>query len=463
MPVVRTTGSVLLLCALLLGGCRATPSNCPQATVTADPQEIPDGTNETDLIVTVSVPGTHPELDVITKLTSVTGTIADPFALETTFVCDHDVSGPVEICVNTTYRDDNGIVDGVEAPNVDGSYQYIRQPHVRLYQPLECTYTSCIEVTCPEIKNQCPVVSSLTIDPMSLSEGETATIEVVAEDPDDNPEALSTTLMARYGNIADPTARRTSYTCDPDIGGADAICVVASDGNSSCDAERCTWVRCPGDPLENFCPIIEDFTANPNPIPSGEETTTVRVDAVDPDEFPEPLQTTFIAETGAFEDPHARETTFHCGEPGDVEVCVVASDGDPDCAEEKRCITVRCPTTVVKNVCPNLNNINALKSVIPLGETSTPIETRGWDTDRKPFPLVLTLSALWGTFENTENLMCEAGDPDCLQSPNVVFQNATYICDRPDEIELCVEATDGLCSKKLCTFVTCPSDIPTAP
>ncbi len=102
------------------------------------------------------------------------------------------------------------------------------------------------------------------------------------------------------------------------------------------------------------------------------------------------------------------------------------------------------------NICPRLFIINAIPSTIRPGNTTTMIETRGQDTDGLPLPLVLTLSALWGSFENTEN----------LQLPNnVVAQNATYICDRPGPVEICVDATDGACTQTLCTNVTCPDDI----
>ena len=72
----------------------------------------------------------------------------------------------------------------------------------------------------------------------------------------------------------------------------------------------------------------------------------------------------------------------------------------------------------------------------------------GGGTGGLPMPLMLTLSALWGTFENTENIP---------MSGNVVGQNATYICDRPGAVEICVDATDGPCVKTLCTTVTCPN------
>ncbi len=103
------------------------------------------------------------------------------------------------------------------------------------------------------------------------------------------------------------------------------------------------------------------------------------------------------------------------------------------------------------NICPNLNIINAIPSTIRPGNTSTMVQTRAQETDGLPLPLTLTLRALWGTFENTENIP---------MSGNVIGQNATYNCDRPGAVEICVDATDGACTKTLCTNVTCPDDIP---
>ena len=453
MPVIRTTGSASFLCALLLVGCRSTASDCPVASVSADPQEIPDGASVTKLFVEVSNPFPDNGFTVLSELSAPEGAIADPFERATTYACDHDFSGPVEICVNAKYTDESG-ADGSDDPSVAGSTEYLRAPHVRLSDPLECSQTQCVVVTCPEEKNQCPVVSSLVVEPQVIPEGGSANIEVIANDPDDNPDALSTTLTARHGTIVDPNAFRTTYECDENIGGVIEICVVASDGDSSCDDELCTWVRCPGEPLENTCPIIEDFAVNPNPIPAGEDTTTVRVDALDPDEFPEPLRTKFSADTGAFEDPFASETIFRCGERGRVDVCVEASDGDPSCDDKPRCITVECPSDVRLNSCPMLFVINGVPRIIPAGETETTIQTRGQDTDGLPLPLTLTLNALWGSFENVTNIP----EPN-----NVVAQNATYVCDRPGEVEVCVDASDGACVKPMCDIVVCPDTIPTPP
>ena len=201
----------------------------------------------------------------------------------------------------------------------------------------------------------------------------------------------------------------------------------------------------------NVCPVIASLTAMPLTIPIGELQSVVAVDASDPDAVnPHPLVTTFIAESGALDDPNAASTLFTCSDPGFVELCVRASDGDAICDKE-RCIDIVCPPDVVPNVCPMLNVINAIPSVIRAGNSSAMIQTRAQETDGVPFPLLLTLSALWGTFENTENLQMPS---------NVVGQNATYICDRPGPVEICVDATDGACTKTDCIDVTCPDPLP---
>ncbi len=472
MPVVRNKIAAALWCALLMAlmaGCRGSADDCPQGSVTAEPMTIPEGLSETNLFVDAHIPYPVDGLVAVTELSAVSGTIADPFARATTYACAHDVSGPVEVCVKTVYVDadaEGGALS--EVPGVGAVLEYIRPSHIRLPDPLECSTLNCMVVTCPEDKNECPEVSSLTIDPMApviVPEGEKATITVVADDPDDNPDPLVTTLTARAGTFAHANAHETPYTCDPDDGGAIAICVDASDG--ACTDTVCELVRCPGKPDENSCPIIQDMNADPNPIPRGMDSSIVVVTALDPDEFPEPLSVEWTSDGGGFLAPDATETTFTCGEPGDVDVCVEVSDGDLDCAGQpntKRCMTIRCPGDVIPNLCPNLNviNFNPSSTIAP-GSDWTNVQTRGWDTDRKPLPLVLTLSALWGTLEDTENMTCPEITPDCPQSDNVVFQNATYICDRPGPVELCVDATDGACTKTLCANVVCPNDIPSPP
>lgn len=470
MPVMRSIGTAALCCTLLVAGCRGGDDQCPQGSVTANPATIPEGLSETDLSVDVFIPWEVDGFVAMTELSAISGSIADPFASATTYACAHDIAGPVEVCVTTTYVDGDAASGAQsEVPNVQARYEYIRPSHIRLPEPLDCSHTSCTVVVCPDKKNVCPEVSSLTIDPpapIEVPEGETAAITVVADDPDNNPEALVTTLTARHGTIADPNASETTYTCDPSVGGAIPICVEASDGACT-TAKVCEQVRCPGDPQENTCPIISSMSADPNPIPRRQDSSTVVVSAFDPDEFPEHLSIEWTSGGGGFQDPDAAETTFRCGEAGDVEVCVEVSDGDADCLElpdAKSCMTIKCPGDVLPNVCPNLNVINLSPSaIIEPGTNWTTVQTRGWDTDRKPFPLTLTLSSLWGRFENTENMNCPEITLECPNSPNVVFQDATYICDRPGEDEICVDATDGDCTKTLCTNVVCPDDIPVDP
>ena len=71
MPVLRRIRCASLACALLLVGCPAESRLCPEATVTADPVEIPSGVNETNLLVEVFNPNPGNGLDVVTELTAV--------------------------------------------------------------------------------------------------------------------------------------------------------------------------------------------------------------------------------------------------------------------------------------------------------------------------------------------------------------------------------------------------------
>jgi hypothetical protein len=431
---------VLYGVVLLALGCRSGDELCPTPELSAHPQEIPEGVAQTQVSVEVEdLEG----FETRTELQAISGAFADRYARETVYTCAHDATGPVEICVNSTYAEDGG-ADGALQPK-------LRRPHAYLLNPLECSTTRCIDVICPEQKNECPVVSSLTVEPEVLGEDETAAVTVVAEDPDDNPQTLVTTLSTRYGTIAEPNAKETTYACDRDVGGIIEVCVTASDGDSFCDVKRCTGVLCPGEPLENTCPIINSVTANPVEIPSGQYTTVVSVDSTDPDAYPVPLRNEWSSDAGFFMDRFASETTFTCGQAGPITVCARANDGDPSC-NETSCTTVQCPVGIRPNQCPELFVINAIPRMIAPGENSTRVQTRAQDTDGLPSPLTLTLNTLWGSFENTAN----------IQEPlNVVAQNATYVCDRPGVVEICVDAADGLCTKTLCDTVVCPDDIST--
>jgi len=487
MPVVGWIRSALLGCALLLFGCPASTPECPTATVTPEPVEIPAGQSQATLIVMVENPSPESDLAVLTELTAVSGSIEEPFAIvtdfdqpiahETTYTCAIDRVGEVEVCVNAKFveegdagipdagmPDDGGVpeggmpeggvaeagVVGAGGSSVGSSEAYLGKPHVRLTLPLECSETQCTTVVCPELRNECPAIESLTVDPMEVPEGGTTTVRVVAEDPDDNPEPLNTLFTASAGSFADPTASETTYACDPDVGGIIEVCALVSDGDDACgEIRRCAQVLCPGTPGENTCPVVASFTATPMTIQPGSTTAQISIDVTDPDDFPGELMTELSSETGVFDDRFVTETTFTCGEAGPVEMCIDVTDGDETC-NQQRCITVQCPSDIPPNLCPQLFVLNAIPSRIPSGQTSTMIQSRGQDTDMLPFPLTLSLRALWGTITDDENIQ---------QPNNVVAQNAMYICTLPGEVEICVDATDGACVKTLCIEVECPDDI----
>jgi hypothetical protein len=90
------------------------------------------------------------------------------------------------------------------------------------------------------------------------------------------------------------------------------------------------------------------------------------------------------------------------------------------------------------NLCPKFFVLNAIPSNIPMGQSTTDVEVRAEDPDDGPLPLVTTLYALSGSFDD------------------VHASNAVYTCDDPGLIEICADASDGACVKTLCIDVRCP-------
>jgi len=430
---------VLCGCALgaLLTGCKTSGGFCPSPTVDAEPQSIPPGTDTSTVFVAFTNPDPDNGRPVITRLRSESGTFADPLAEVTTYTCAHDAIGPVEICVDATYGPDES-----ENASIQASEIYLRRPHVVLPNPDECLETDCITVVCPEIRNRCPEISSLTAIPEVIPEGETsALIEVIAEDPDDNPEVpLRTTLTAAHGTFTDPNAARTVFKCDPEVGGEIAICVVASDGDETCDQELCITVECPGPPQENVCPVVEDLTATPNPIPPGQSTTLIEVTARDPDNQPEDLVTLLSdmpSGSGRFDDPNALSTTYTCGDRGPVRVCVVASDGDETCpiGDRMQCEEVECPSTV--NRCAQLSGAAASPLQVAVGFD---IDVTAEAVDDDGQPIEFAWSSVRGSF----------ADPTA--------DATTYRCLEIGDDVVAVQVSDDgfdLCKDSWQTVVTC--------
>jgi hypothetical protein len=445
MHNARAMNPVLMLgcCVVVLIGCRGEESFCPAPTVEVDPEVIPIGDNDTTVTVTIENPNPDNGREVLTELYADSGTFDDPSALETTYTCAHDVTGEVEICADVAYGPPIGPGPGSASEVVAAAVEYLRAPHAYFVRPEDCLETACTTVVCPAEKNQCPVIDDLEVEPEVIMEGETAIVRVTAEDPDDNPAPLVTTLTATAGTFEDRYAPETTFTCDPSVGGPIEICVDASDGDLTCDVKRCLIVQCPGAPPDNVCPVIADLSSDPLVIPPNERQSVVEVDAFDPDAVnPEPLLTTFSASAGTFEDRNASATLFTCGAPGPTEICVKASDGDFDC-DNDRCITVQCPSTVPDNLCPKLYVLNALPSDLRNeGVSFTEIQVRAEDPGADgPLPLTTTLYAIRGIFDD------------------IHAEDTLYHCERGGLMEVCVDATDGACVKTLCIDVWCP-DIP---
>jgi hypothetical protein len=420
MSRMQMTALALALCwcGLLTAGCKTGGAGqCALPTVDAEPQNIPPGTDTTTVFVAFTNPDPDNGRPVITRLRAESGTFDDRFADVATYTCAHDVIGPVELCVDATY-----------GPAADSSEN----------APDECLETDCITVICPEVRNVCPDISSLTAIPEVIPEGETsALVQVIAEDPDDNPERLVTRLTAEHGTFVDPYADQSVYTCDPEAGGEIAVCAVASDGDETCDQKLCITVECPGPPPENICPVVEDLNATPNPIPPGQRTTLIEVEARDPDDQPEPLVTILSAPSGWFRDPNALSTTFTCGDRGPVKVCVVASDGDETCpmGDRMQCIAVECPSTV--NRCPELAGATVSPAQVAVGFD---IDVTAEASDDDGHPIDFRWSSVRGSF----------ADPTA--------DTTTYRCEVVGDDVIAVQVSDDgfeFCKDSWQTVVTC--------
>ena len=192
--------------AVLLVGCRGEESFCPAPSVEVDPVIIPVGDNDTAVSVTVENPNPDNGREVLTELYADSGTFDDPEALETTYTCAHDVTGEVEICVDAAYGPAIGPGPGSAGEAIAAAVEYLRAPTAYFVRPEDCLETACTTVVCPSEKNECPVIHELEVLPEVIMEGETATVRVDAEDPDDNPAPLVTTLVATAGTFGDRQA-----------------------------------------------------------------------------------------------------------------------------------------------------------------------------------------------------------------------------------------------------------------
>jgi hypothetical protein len=302
----------------------------------------------------------------------------------------------------------------------------------------------------------------LSANPSTIEQGElTTTIVVHATDPDESdPKPIVTILFSESGTFEDPLADETTFTCGPFAEGPVEVCVEArfADGEDDVDAgaasvvdagigaanaylraphayivnpedcrvTECIRVECP----ENICPVIEEFRLVETPVLN---EATVFVTATDPDDRPLDVVTTLSATSGSFDDVNSEEATYMCSSFGEevIEICVTASDGEAEC-DQTKCGDIHC------NLCPALYSLAAIPTVIPPGQSSATIHARAEDVDNFPEPFTTTLRASNGTFDDVNAF------------------DTVYRCDGAGEVEICVDASDGDCTKTTCLMVSCP-------
>ena len=70
MPVSKWIGIAFLTCLCVLLGCPASTPQCPQASVTPGPIEIPEGASQATLAVSVDDINPDIDLEILTELTA---------------------------------------------------------------------------------------------------------------------------------------------------------------------------------------------------------------------------------------------------------------------------------------------------------------------------------------------------------------------------------------------------------
>lgn len=345
MREARLDCCLVLICASLAVGCNSKPSVvCPAIDVfEADPSKIPPGESTSIITTLASDPQAAGDPDggrsIATILTSPGGTFDDATAETTTFTCDPYENGPVEVCVEARYDDgsageaDGNLISRLGDTNIAATYEYLRRPHAYLEDPDACVTTKCITVTCAE--NICPIIERMESVPGS-TEGEvgTSTIFVDVRDPDGKPEPLEVTLWAEAGTFDDRYSSESKYRCDLARTGEPLdICVLASDGDESCDQTKCIEVEC------NVCPNLNILNAIPSAIPDPNKMK-IEWRAIDPDTGPEPLAGQLTSTSGSFDDPTSPDSVFTCDTPGEAEICVEVTDS---ICVKQLCIVVFCP------------------------------------------------------------------------------------------------------------------------
>jgi len=146
-----------------------------------------------------------------------------------------------------------------------------------------------IQVTSQTLNNRNPVITEVTVSPAVVFVGDSAQIEVKAEDPDGDPLTYAWTKSGGTLRGQGPAVTWIS----PNASGDFILSVSVSDGRGG-SALRYIAITVK---VNNGDPVIESLTANPTTIRIG-ETTTLTVRATDPNG--DPLSYYWSAVAGVF-------------------------------------------------------------------------------------------------------------------------------------------------------------------
>ena len=200
------------LCACAILGCGDDDGSCPgQVTVEADPEVIAPRSGQSEITVNAETRDPSDSRVAVTTLYAETGTFEDVHASKTTYTCDPESPGFVQICVEAAWVDGGAAMSLREDIQVGSSSEYLRGPHIT--DRPECGTTDCIDVVCPT--GVCPEFENIVVYPTTQSLGNLVDVSTAIRGV--GSEHVKVHVASDCGPVTDPIKSGDSSTtvaCD---------------------------------------------------------------------------------------------------------------------------------------------------------------------------------------------------------------------------------------------------------
>ncbi len=236
-------------------------------------------------------------------------------------------------------------------------------------------------------KNRPPTVTSISVSPSKVTIGETATVNVAASDPDNDP--LTYTYASSGGEVKGGGSRVT-WTA-PLTPGNFVIDVFVTDGEYPSDTKSAT-VEAVEPPPVNHAPIIDSVAASPTSVRTG-QTSRITVTARDTDG--DTLTYRFTSSGGSISGTGSSVTWQAPSTAGAFTIAITVSDGN---AEDSDSVSITVTEPPPPNRPPAITGIAASPTKVAPGEEVTVTVTAS-DPDNDPltYKYTATGGAVTGT------------------------------------------------------------------